>query len=112
MGNGTVVIPFAEEGDKLSHVFINIDSTVLRDFNAKAKSEEAIELGRNRYISAVYFHTLFLFSITKSRNYEISRGTEKADAVEVTEYISDLFNSSYAQFLLNFETGDLVEALG
>lgn len=112
MGNGTVVIPFADDGDKLSHVFINLDSTVLRDFNAKAKSEEAIDLGRNRYISAVYFHALFLYSITKSRNYEVSRGTEKADPVEVTEYISDLFNASYAQFLLNFETGDLVEALG
>ncbi|WP_147296803.1 hypothetical protein [Paracoccus thiocyanatus] len=112
MGNGTVVIPFAEDGDKLSHVFINLDSTVLRDFNAKAKFEEAIELGRNRYISAVYFHALFLFSITKSRNYEISRGTANPDSVEVTEYISDLFNASYAQFLLNFETGDLVEALG
>ena len=112
MGNGTVVVPFAEDGDKLSHVFINLDSAVLREFNAKARSGEAIELGRNRYISAVYFHTLFLFSITKSRNYELSRGGDRPVPVDLAEYISDLFNASYAQFLLNFETGDLVEALG
>ncbi|MEZ2329043.1 hypothetical protein AB6802_04915 [Mesorhizobium sp. RCC_202] len=112
MGNDTVVIPLAVDGDKLSHIFINLDSAVLRDFNAKAKSEEAIEFARNRYIGAIYFHTLFLFSTTKSRGYEISHGDDKANPVDIADYLSDLFSASYAQFLLNFETNDLVEALG
>lgn len=41
----------------------------------------------------------------------MSRCRDRSDVVEVREYISDIFNTSYAQFLLNFETCDLVEAL-
>lgn len=62
MGNGTVVIPLADEG-RSSHVFINLDSTVLRDFNAKSKTEGAIQLGINRYISAVYFTHCFCSAV-------------------------------------------------
>ena len=32
--------------------------------------------------------------------------------VELSEYVQDLFSSSYAQFLLSFETADLVDAIG
>ena len=76
---------------------------------------EAVELAERRYISAVYFHTLFLFATTKSRKYGMRRdgenGAEGTD-VDVADYVSDLFNSSYAQFLLNFDTADLIDAVG
>jgi hypothetical protein len=32
--------------------------------------------------------------------------------INLTEYLKDLFSSSYAAFLLSFGTGELVEALG
>jgi len=32
-------------------------------------------------------------------------------SVELSEYISDPFSASYAQFLLNFDTADLLETL-
>lgn len=107
-----VVQPYVDE-DKLARIYVNVDSSVLKDFNRGAKSTEAAELAERRYISAVYFHTLFLFATTKSRNYGLRRGDDATpEDVEVADYISDIFSSSYAQFLLNFETSDLLDAMG
>ena len=106
-----VVQPEVEE-DKLSRIYINVDSTVLKDFKGSAKSAQAIELAERRYISAVYFHVLFIFATTKSRKYELQRGEgDSIQQVELSEYVQDLFSSSYAQFLLSFDTGDLIEAM-
>lgn len=112
MGFDVVVLPFVDE-DKLSRIYVNVDSSVLRDFNTRAKSAEAAELTERRYISAVYFHTLFLFATTRSRKYDMRR--EQGDTmhdVETAEFVSDIFSASYAQFLLNFETSDLLDAIG
>lgn len=62
----------------------------------------------------MYFHTLFLFATTKSRKYAVKQGEDDAAMVdvEIADYVSDLFTSSYAQFLLSFDTGELVDAIG
>ena len=65
-----VVYPLVE-GDTLSAVYINMDSNVLLSHRAKLKKAEAIATADNRYVSAVYFHTLFLYTITKNRKYGI-----------------------------------------
>lgn len=112
MDYSVVVYPFVDE-DKLSSIYINLDSTVLRDYKSGNRSSEAIELAERRYVSTVYFHTLFLFATTKSRKYSVARGEDDAsEDVEIADYVADLFSSSYAQFLLNFDTGELVDALG
>jgi hypothetical protein len=111
MDYGIVVQPEVEE-DKLSRIYVNVDSTVLKDFKGNAKSAEASELAERRYISAVYFHTLFIFATTKSRKYELQRGEgDSMQQVELSEYVQDLFSSSYAQFLLSFDMADLIEAI-
>ncbi len=111
MSYETVVYTLVDE-DKLSRIYVNVDSKVLKDFNSSAKSADAIELVQRRYISSVYFHALFLFATTKSRKYDLQRRDgEKNTEVDLSEYISDLFSASYAQFLLNFDTADLLEAL-
>jgi hypothetical protein len=54
-----------------------------------------------------------LFATTKSREYDLQQGAgETRKQVEIADYISDLFSASYAQFLLNFDTADLMEAIG
>lgn len=113
MGYGIVVHPYVED-DKLSRIYVNVDSKVLKDFNSGARSSEAVEMAERRYISAVYFHTLFLFATTRSRRYDLRQGVEgDGDGVDVdlADYVSDLFSSSYAQFLLNFDTADMLEAV-
>jgi hypothetical protein len=48
----------------------------------------------------------------KSRKYELKRSDgSDSEEVELAEYVSDLFSSSYAQFLLNFDTTDLIDAV-
>ncbi|MEM1049410.1 MAG: hypothetical protein AAGL24_24875 [Pseudomonadota bacterium] len=108
----TVVHPLADENG-LSAVYVNMDSTALLNYRSALKTPEAITVAEKRYFSGVYFHTLFLFAITKNRKYLIQRELEEMDSVsvEVTEYISDLFTNAYAQFLLSFDTQELINAL-
>ncbi len=113
MNHDVVVYPLVE-GDTLSAVYINMDSNALLSHRSKLTKEEAIATAEKRYVSAVYFHTLFLYTITKNRKFGIvQRKEEEADeeSVEVTDYISDLFGTFYAQFLLNFDTQELIAAL-
>ena len=112
MDHEVVVYPFVEDG-MLSTIYINMDSNVFLSYRARLKGEDAISTAERRYISAVYFHTLFLYTITKSQKYRISQEEDGqgSNPVEETEYISDLFKISYAQFLLNFGTQELIAAL-
>lgn len=113
MNHDVVVYPLVE-GDTLSAVYINMDSNALLSYRTKLTKEEAIATAEKRYVSAVYFHTLFLYTITKNRKFGIVQQKEEEaaeESVEVTDYISDLFGTFYAQFLLNFDTQELIAAL-
>ena len=113
MNHDVVVYPLVE-GDTLSAVLFNMDSNALLSHRTKLTKEEAIATAEKRYVSAVYFHTLFLYTITKNRKFGIVQQKEEEaaeESVEVTDYISDLFGTFYAQFLLNFDTQELIAAL-
>lgn len=102
----TVMFPMAE-GDTLTKIFINMDSHVLKSFISKHKNpdEQQIVLAERKYISSVYFHTLFLYTITKNRGYQISRpveGKQDNEPVDVGTYLKDLFDNYYSSFILNF----------
>ena len=113
MNHNIVVYPLVE-GDTLAAVYINMDSNALLSHRTKLTKEEAIATAEKRYVSAVYFHTLFLYTITKNRKFGIvqQKGEEaNQESIEVADYISDLFETFYAQFLLNFDTQELIAAL-
>ena len=112
MHHDIVVHPLVDD-ESLSAVYINMDSNVWLSHRTSLVKEEAITVAEKRYVSAVYFHTLFLYTITKNRKYSIvgQREPEGERNVDVTEYIADLFQTFYAQFLLNFDTQELVAAL-
>ena len=111
MDHDVVVHPLVNS-ESLSDVYINMDSNVWLSHRSKLAKEEAIIVAEKRYVSAVYFHTLFLYTITQNRNYGVTQGHgEDQRHVETTEYISDLFQTFYAQFLLNFDTQELISAL-
>ena len=114
MDFSTVMHPFVE-GDKLDTIFINMDSTVLKTYKSKLQSEEQLIVADKRYVSAVYFHTLFLYMISKNRKYQISKpqldDSELFEEVDLSEYLKDIFDSYYSEFLLNFEMNTLIEAL-
>jgi len=114
MDYGTVMHADVED-DRLERIFINMDSRVLLNYKSDQSGVESIQIAENRYLSSVYFHTLFLYTITKNRGYQLQRPTEDEysdpEEVDLEEYLKDLFDSYYSEFLLNFETGDLIEAI-
>lgn len=98
------------EGEKLSAIWINMDSNVLKSHKAQIRSIslEQIELAEKKYVSSVYFHTLFLFTITMKQKYTLQRGSEDID---IGDYLKDVFATYYSEFLLNFGTEQLMASL-
>jgi len=109
MDFSTIMHPLVT-GEKLDAIFINMDSRVLKGHKGRIRtiSEEQIELAEKKYISSVYFHTLFLFTIAKHRNYSVKRAE---DDVDMGDFLKDVFSSYYSEFLLNFGTEQLMASL-
>ena len=62
-------------------------------------------MANRKYYTSVYFHTLFLYTITKNRGYELKQrkeGQECFEDVDIAEYLKDLFDNYYSTFILNF----------
>ena len=74
----------------------------------KTISEEQIELADKKYLSSVYFHSLFLFTIAKKKKFNVKQEEKE---IELTEFLKDIFSSHYTEFLLNFGTEELMSAL-
>ena len=111
----TVMHPMVE-GEKLERIYINMDSTVLKNFKSKTRNpnEEQLKLADQKYITSVYLHTLFLYTVTKNRKYKVVRERENGDldnGVDLSEYLKDLFESHYAEFVLNFGSDSLMQLL-
>ncbi len=102
--------PTVGEDGNLERVYINMDSTVLRNFISRqgAIGMDQKELSEKKYISSVYFHTIFLFSITKNKKYELKQGEKEID---LQDYLKDVFSSYYSEFLLNFGMEDLISTM-
>lgn len=109
MDYNTVMYPMGS-GDLLERIYINIDSHVFLNHRKKWKNEEQILLAEKRYVTAVYFHSLFLYMITKKKNYSLTLGEDQQD-ITIDEYIRDVFDSYYSDFLLNFGMDQLMGSL-
>lgn len=113
----TVMYPLVK-GDSLECIYINMDSTVLKSFKSKYKNadEKQLELANRKYISSVYFHTLFLYTITKNNKYRIIQDIDNEKNsldIGLDRYLTTLFQNHYSEFILNFGgTNELMQGLG
>lgn len=112
----TVMIPVAS-GDALEKVIINMDSHVLKNYKSKTKNinEEQLATADSKYIASVYFHTLFLYTITKKQKYALRKLDENGEetSVDIADYLKDVFQSYYSEFILNFGGMEqLMQSLG
>lgn len=113
----TTMVP-ETEGENLNKIYINMESSVLMKFKAKYKnpSTQQLELANRKYYSSVYFHTLFLYTITKNRGYQLQQkkaDSESYDVVDVGEYLKDVFDNYYSTFILNFGGAEeMMQGLG
>lgn len=111
MDYNIVMYPVAS-GDKLEVIYVNLDSNVFLNYRKKLKNEEQIILAQKRYITSVYFHSLFLYMITRKKNYNLSYQEDgKEKDITIDEYIRDVFDGYYSDFLLNFGMEELMSAL-
>ena len=111
MNYETVMAPYAS-GDVLDTIYINLDSNVFLNYRGKLKSEDQLQVAEKRYLAAVYFHTLFLYMINKKRNYKMSIPKDGQDEeVSLEDYLKDVFDSFYSEFLLNFGMEQLINSL-
>ena len=109
--HSTVMYPMVD-GEKLEKIYVNMDSTVFMNFKPKNPNEEQLELATRKYIASVYFHTLFLYTITKNRKYKFMQETDTGESdVELDDYLIDLFESHYAAFILNFGADAMMQVL-
>lgn len=101
----TVVFPLTE-GDDLKRIYINMDSTVLKNFKGKVKNpnEDQLAIAERKYISSIYFHTLFLYVINKNQGYQVFKESDEShdQPIELNEYLKDVFQSYYSEFIINF----------
>lgn len=112
IGPDVVVIPVGDD-DKLTTIYLNMDSSAFLSYRAKYSGEKPLLVAEKRYVTSVYFHTLFLYAITKSRGFTVQRAEDGRGETPVTieEYIGDVFRNHYSSFLLNFDTADLLTSL-
>jgi hypothetical protein len=105
MDHEIVMHPFIQSEKSLERIYINMDSTVLLNYKKKIKNanEAQLEFADRKYISAIYFHTLFLFMITVNKNYSITKSHDHDNLdVSIEDYLIGIFTSHYSEFLLNF----------
>ena len=111
MNYDTVMSPIAS-GDILEKIYVNLDSNVYLNYRKKLKNEDQIIVSQKRYIASVYFHSLFLYMITKKKNYKLSLFSEnREEEITIDDYIRDVFDSYYSDFLLNFGMEQLIGSL-
>ncbi|MEX0810570.1 MAG: hypothetical protein WD048_00050 [Chitinophagales bacterium] len=103
-------------GEKLEKIFINMDSRVLKNYKSKIKNinEEQINTAHKKYITSVYFHTLFLYTITRKRGYRVLQAVQGQEdkPVSLDDYLQDVFDNYYSEFILNFGMEQLMSSLG
>lgn len=112
----TSMIPMVS-GETLEKVFINMDCNVLKTFKSKDKNASLgkLELADRKYYTSIYFHVLFLYTITINRKFKISvngETNEHESPVALEDYLKDIFSNYYSSFILNFNSEVLMEGLG
>lgn len=107
-----IMSTLSNENDELEKIFINMDSSLLRTYKSKFDGDEALRVADNKYVAQVYFHSLFLFSIFKQKNYNFSLNDNNNSEKTLEEVLQDLFKSSYGEFLIRFGgTEELINAI-
>ena len=108
MDYDNIMYIYSSDGEKLEKIYINLDSTVLKNHRSKFNSSELKEKAEKEYIAKVYFHTLFLYSINKNSKYRILKG-EQGEELEINEYLQSIFEHQYTSFLINFNMNELID---
>ena len=103
------VVCIGASDNTLEKIFINMESNVLMSYRSKHKNknEEQVQIINKKYYTSVYFHVLFLYTITLNRKFKITN--EENDEIDVETYLKDIFSNFYTTFILNYGSDILLE---
>ncbi len=104
-----VMYIYSSDGEMLERIYINLDSTILKNHKSKLNNNSAREKAEKEYIAKVYFHTLFLYSINKNSKFRISR--DDNSEIDINEYLQGIFENQYTSFLINFNMNELIDTI-
>ena len=104
-----VMYIYSSDGEMLERIYINLDSTILKNHKSKLNNSSAREKAEKEYIAKVYFHTLFLYSINKNSKFRISR--DDNSEIDINEYLQGIFENQYTSFLINFNMNELIDTI-
>jgi len=105
------VVCIGASDNTLEKIFIIMESSVLMNFRSKNKNqnEEQIQITNKKYYTSVYFHVLFLYTITLNRKFRITN--EEKEDIDVGTYLKDIFSNFYTTFILNYGSDVLLESI-
>ena len=109
MTYANVMYIYSSDGEMLERIYINLDSTILKNHKSKLNNNSAREKAEKEYIAKVYFHTLFLYSINKNSKFRISR--DDNSEIDINEYLQGIFENQYTSFLINFNMNELIDTI-
>ncbi len=109
MSYDNIMYIYSSDREMLEKIYINLDSTILKNHKSKLTSTPAREKAEKEYIAKVYFHTLFLYSINKSSKYKVSKADDSE--IEINEYLQNIFENQYTSFLINFNMNELIDSI-
>lgn len=98
----------SDDGETLETIFINMDSAVISNYRSKFKGLDQLEAADKKYITSVYFHLIFIYSISKKQKYRFQQNDKNMD---LSDFLKDLFSNFYSEFILNFQMQNLMDSL-
>ena len=104
------IIPAEEEKKIVSAIAINMDSYSLKKYLSKNKptTEEEIDYLKNQYISKIYLHGLFLYSILdKLKSQENSHEKYTNDNQSSEDLLAQIFKN-YGEVLIHLDTNKAI----
>jgi len=108
------ILYILEDGENLEKIYINLDSSVLKNRKSKMNSIELTEKVEKEYIVKVYLHTIFLYTINKNSRYKVTKDSnddQEPIDIEITEYVQSIFENQYASFLMDFNMNGLIDTI-
>lgn len=115
MDGSVVVLPYCEDGQRVSGVYVNLDSEILDEFVNEHRSAQELQRKAmlDRYIAAMYLHAVMLAGEIGSQGFEIRRrvsdGSEAdADLVTADEFVRSVVAGGYANLVLRFDAKKLM----
>ena len=113
MDESVVVLPYCENGQKVSGVYVNLDSEIFHEFMKEHRSAQELQRKAmlDRYVAAMYLHAVMLAGELGNQKFEVRRSTAEGSEGEIVspdEFVRSVVARGYANLVLRFDAKKLM----